>query len=62
LCIVVAMVDIDLLVKQLRERGHTVEGVHQTPPNAGEWELIVDGDFLNLEEARHVLEMDMDKK
>ena len=55
-------VDIDLLVKQLRDRGHTVEGVHQVPPNAGEWELIVDGNFLNLEEARHVLELDTERK
>ena len=58
LCIVVAMVDIDLLVKQLRRHGHTVEGVHQVPPNAGEWEFIIDGNFLNLDEARRVLELD----
>jgi hypothetical protein len=31
------------------------------PPNAGEWELIVDGNFLNLEEARRVLELDTEK-
>jgi hypothetical protein len=55
-------VDIDLLVKQLRDRGHTVEGVHQVPSNAGDWELIVDGNFLNLEEARRVLELDAETK
>jgi hypothetical protein len=52
------MIDIDLLVKQLRDHGHTVEGVHQVPPNAGEWEFIIDGNFLNLDEAREVLEYD----
>jgi hypothetical protein len=53
-----AMVDIDLLVKELRDRGHTVEGVHRVPENAGEYELIVDGNELSLEEARRVLELD----
>jgi hypothetical protein len=52
------MIDIDLLVKQLRDHGHTVEGVHQVPPNAGEWEFIIDGNSLNLDEAREVLEYD----
>jgi hypothetical protein len=52
------MDDIDLIVKQLRRHGHTVEGVHQVPPNAGEWEFIIDGNFLNLDEARRVLELD----
>jgi len=56
------MVDIELLVQQLRDQGHTVEGVHQTPPNAGEWELIVDGNFLNLDEARRVLELDTESE
>lgn len=60
-CIVVAMVDIDLLVQQLRKRGHTVEGVHQVPPNAGEYEFIVDGNFLNLDETRRLLELDEEK-
>lgn len=55
-------VDIDLLVKQLRDRGHTVEGVHEVPSNAGDWELIIDGNFLNLEEARRVLELDTETK
>jgi hypothetical protein len=52
------MVDIELLVQTLRKRGHTVEDVHHVPSNAGEYELIVDGEALNLEEARQVLELD----
>lgn len=55
------MVDIDLLVQQLRKHGHTVEGVHQVPPNAGEYEFIIDGNFLNLEEARRLLELEETK-
>ena len=51
------MVDIELLVQALRKRGHTVEDVHHVPENAGEYELVVDGNALNLEEARHVLEL-----
>jgi hypothetical protein len=52
------MVDIDLLVEALRKRGHKVEGVFSVPQNAGEYELVVDGTALNLEEARRVLEED----
>jgi hypothetical protein len=52
------MVDIDLLVQQLRKRGHKVEGVHHVPDNAGEYEFIVDGNVLNLDETRRVLELD----
>ena len=52
------MVDIELLVKQLRKHGHTVEGVHHVPDNAGDYEFTIDGNVLNLEEARRVLELD----
>ena len=52
------MVDIDLLVEQLRRHGHTVDHVHSVPDNAGSYELIVDGETLNLEEARAILEVD----
>ena len=52
------MVDIDLIVQTLREHGHTVEHVFSVPDNAGEYELIVDGNTLNLEEARSLLEQD----
>lgn len=52
------MVDIDLLVSALRANGHEVKYVHRVPDNAGEWEFTVDGEYLNLEEARRVLELD----
>jgi hypothetical protein len=52
------MVDIDLLVEALRQHGHTVERVIHVPENAGEYELTIDGNALNLEEARAVLEKD----
>jgi len=53
-----AMVDIDLLVKVLKQRGHSVETVFPVPENAGEYELSVDGNLLPLEEARMLLERD----
>ena len=52
------MVDIDLLVEQLRRRGHTVEGVVKVPADAGEYELIVDGEEVNLAEAEEILAED----
>lgn len=52
------MVDIDLLVQTLRRYGHTVEHVFSVPDNAGEYELIIDGEALNLDEARRLLESD----
>lgn len=50
------MVDIELIVEALRSRGHSVENVISVPENAGIYELTVDGDVLNLEEARLLLE------
>jgi hypothetical protein len=55
------MVDIDLIVQTLRQHGHTVDGVFSVPENAGEYELVVDGNTLNLEEARQLLEQDESK-
>jgi hypothetical protein len=52
------MVDIDLIVQTLRQHGHTVEHVFSVPDNAGAYELVVDGNTLNLEEARALLEAD----
>lgn len=52
------MADIDLLVQQLRRKGHSVQDVHSVPENAGEYELTVDGNQVNLEEARRLLELD----
>lgn len=51
-------VDTELLVQSLRKRGHTVEGVIKVPDNAGDYEFIVDGNTLTLEEARALLERD----
>jgi hypothetical protein len=55
------MVDIDLLVNSLRAKGHNVRGVHAVPDNAGDYELIIDDNHLNLEEARRLLEEDESK-
>ena len=52
------MVDIDLIVQTLRQHGHRVDGVISVPENAGEYELIIDGNTLNLEEGRQLLEQD----
>jgi hypothetical protein len=52
------MVDTDLLVQSLTKRGHTVEGVIKVPDNAGDYEFIVDGVTLTLEETRLLLERD----
>jgi hypothetical protein len=52
------MIDIDLLVETLRQRGHTVDHVISVPDNAGEYEMTVDGNLLNLEQARAFLEED----
>jgi hypothetical protein len=49
-------IDIDLIVDALRKNGHTVEHVYSVPDNAGIYEFVVDGNALNLEEARQLLE------
>ncbi len=53
-------VDTELLVQSLTKRGHTVEGVIKVPDNAGDYEFIVDGVTLNLEETRALLELDQE--
>jgi hypothetical protein len=55
------MIDIELLVNALREKGHRVEDVISVRKNAGDYEMTVDGHLLNLEEARHLLEHDQEK-
>lgn len=55
------MVDIDLLVQDLRNKGYDVRDVTSIPENAGGYELTVDGTVLNLEEARELLEADEDE-
>ena len=52
------MIDIDLIVKTLQQHDHRVESVISVPNNADEYELIIDGNTLTLEEARQLLEQD----
>jgi hypothetical protein len=54
-------VDTELLVHSLRKRGHAVDGVIKVPDNAGDYEFIVDGNTLTLEEARALLERDQEE-
>lgn len=51
-------VDTDLIVESLRKRGHVVESVIKVPDNAGDYEFVVDGATLTLEETRALLERD----
>jgi hypothetical protein len=60
-CRLTRMVDIDLLVEALRNRGHRVEDVISVPDNAGVYELTIDGTALNLEQARSLLEQEETK-
>lgn len=50
------MIDTDLIVKVLRDHGHSVESVAHVPENAGEYEFSVDGVLLTLAETRELLE------
>ena len=54
-------VDTELIVNSLRKRGHTVEGVIKVPDNAGDYEFIVDGATLTLEETRALLARDQEE-
>ncbi len=55
------MVDTELLAAALRSKGHTVVHAHKIPDNAGEYEFEVDGRVLTLEQARQLLEADVDR-
>jgi hypothetical protein len=57
-CKLACMVDIDLVVQVLRDRGHRVGSVIPVPDNAGDYEIAVDGNLLTLEEARGLLAKD----
>lgn len=50
------MIDTGLIVEQLKRRGHVVGSVIPVPENAGEWEFVVDGETLTLEETRALME------
>ena len=52
------MIDTNLIVEQLRTRGHAVGHVNKLPANAGEWEFEIDGELLTLPEARALLDAD----
>ena len=49
------MLDTDLLIRALQDKGHAVGSVFPVPENAGEYEFVVDGDTLTLEEVRALL-------
>ena len=49
-------IDIDLITKLLRDRGHNVSHILPVPDNAGEYEFEVDGNLLSLAETRGLLE------
>ena len=55
------MIDTELIVQALRDRGHTVEHVISVPENAGEFEFQVDGRTLSLSEIRALLEAEAPK-
>ncbi len=52
------MIDIDLLLDQLRAQGHTVGHWRVLPANAGGYEIEVNGELLTLDEARELLAED----
>lgn len=56
------MVDIDLIVQKLRAHGHIIEDLHHVPLDAGEYEMIIDGNVVNLDGARRVMEQDQAKQ
>lgn len=56
------MLDIDLLVQQLRLRGHKVDSVIRVPENAGDFEFVIDGHLLTLSDVRGQLEQDQSRQ
>jgi hypothetical protein len=51
-------IDVELIRKTLRDRGHHVGHIIPVPDNAGEYEFEVDGGLLSLAEARALIETD----
>ncbi len=49
------MVDTDLITQQLRAKGHTVSHVEVVSENAGDYVFLVDGNTLDLAQARALL-------
>lgn len=54
-------IDVELIRKTLRERGHEVGHIIPVPDNGGAYEFEVDGSLLSLAEARALLERDADR-
>lgn len=52
------MVDIDLLTNALRAKGHTIGHIEVLSANAGDYQIMVDGKYIDLDEARALLEAD----
>lgn len=55
-------IDIDLIVRALRDRGHSVGNVIPVPDNAGDYEFEVDGKLLSLSETRILLQTDAERQ
>ena len=55
-------IDINLIAKLLRDRGHTVGHIIPVPDNGGEYEFEVDGNILTLSETRELLEREDDSE
>ena len=51
-------IDVELIRKTLRDRGHEVGHIIPVPDNGGEYEFEVDGGLLSLTEARALIEQD----
>ena len=56
------MLDIDLLVQQLRSQGHRIESVIRVPEDAGDFEFMIDGHLLTLSDVRGQLEQDQARR
>ena len=52
------MLDIELLVTQLRSQGHQVESIVPLAENAGEFQFMIDGHLLTLADVRGQLEQE----
>ncbi len=50
------MVDVSLIIQQLRARGHEVTHSAPLSENAGDYEFLVDGRLLVLSEVNALLE------
>lgn len=50
------MVDTELIANQLRAKGYTVTHIEAVSENSGDYIFLIDGESLNLEAARALLE------